>query len=118
MGGIGKTQLALEYAYRYRHDYSAILWVGTETPEILLADVTRLAEQLAHSMNRDQDAGEPLTFVREWLNTHRDWLLIFDNVDAIDLVRDYISMALSSGGQIVLTTQAATVGGLVLQLEL
>jgi hypothetical protein len=27
LGGIGKTQIALEYAYRYSHDYRHLLWM-------------------------------------------------------------------------------------------
>ena len=31
LGGIGKTQLALEYAYRHRQDYHAVLWGRADT---------------------------------------------------------------------------------------
>jgi hypothetical protein len=33
LGGIGKTQLALEYAYRFRQDYQAVLWAQADTRE-------------------------------------------------------------------------------------
>src|SRR5262249_43222745 len=39
LGGIGKTQVALEYAYRHAQDYAAIFWLLAETEESLLTDV-------------------------------------------------------------------------------
>ena len=32
LGGIGKTQTAVEYAYRYRDEYKAVLWLNAESP--------------------------------------------------------------------------------------
>ena len=32
LGGIGKTQLALEYAYRYHQYYQAVLWARADLP--------------------------------------------------------------------------------------
>lgn len=46
LGGIGKTQIAIEYAYRFRTDYSAVLWVRAETSELLAADFVSLATLL------------------------------------------------------------------------
>src|SRR5215472_6510566 len=45
-GGIGKTQTALEYAYRFREDYTTVLWLRTETPEMLLTDLIALTDSL------------------------------------------------------------------------
>src|SRR5579875_2937940 len=46
LGGIGKTQLALEYAYRFRDHYAFVFWVRAEHRETLNADVVSLAEHL------------------------------------------------------------------------
>src|SRR6266566_481979 len=44
LGGIGKTQTAIEYAYRYRDEYNAIFWLKAESRETLLSDVLTLAQ--------------------------------------------------------------------------
>ncbi|KAI5842039.1 hypothetical protein BZA05DRAFT_380199 [Tricharina praecox] len=46
LGGIGKTQVALEYAYRYEAFYSAILWVDARDPTVLETSGVRVAQQL------------------------------------------------------------------------
>jgi hypothetical protein len=43
MGGIGKTQTALEYAYRHRQEYKDVLWVNASTHETLVADFAGIA---------------------------------------------------------------------------
>ena len=46
LGGIGKTQTAVEYAYRYREEYHYVLWVQANTSETLLANFVALASLL------------------------------------------------------------------------
>jgi hypothetical protein len=46
LGGIGKTQTAIEYAYRYREEYRAVFWVQTNSRETLIADITKIATLL------------------------------------------------------------------------
>ena len=48
LGGIGKTLLAIEYAYRYQHEYQAILWLNATSRELLSADLLSLAYQPWH----------------------------------------------------------------------
>src|ERR1051326_7941000 len=46
LGGIGKTQLALEYAYRHALEYSAVFWIEAETDETARSSLLRMAEVL------------------------------------------------------------------------
>ena len=46
LGGIGKTQIALEYAYHHRADYEHVFWVGAEQPEELISGYVALAKAL------------------------------------------------------------------------
>jgi len=43
LGGIGKTQTAVEYAYQYRNEYDAVLWVKADSREALISDYAALA---------------------------------------------------------------------------
>ena len=46
IGGIGKTRAAVEYIYKYRHDYRIVLWVNADTKERLRSDYVKIAQQL------------------------------------------------------------------------
>ena len=46
LGGVGKTQLAVEYAYRYHQDYQAVLWAHAESVEVLTSSYTEMATLL------------------------------------------------------------------------
>ena len=44
LGGIGKTQIALAYAYNHLQDYQAILWSRADTTEALISGFAQFAE--------------------------------------------------------------------------
>src|SRR5204863_8192203 len=104
LGGIGKTQTAVEYAYRYREEYQYVLWVQANTPETLLSNFVALATLLKLP---EQDAREQQLTVhalKQWLETDSGWLLIFNNADDLASVQDYLPAA--HMGHILLTTRA------------
>jgi nucleoside phosphorylase len=78
LGGVGKTQLALEYAYRHIDDYEVIWWVRSEDPAILANDYIELADRLGleKSSGKTEELIEP---VRQWFENNTGWVLIFDN---------------------------------------
>src|SRR6266699_1997646 len=90
LGGICKTQTAVEYAHRYREEYQHVLWVQANTAETLLANFVALAKLLRLP---EQDAREQQLIVhalKQWLETHSNWLLIFDNADDLATLQDYL----------------------------
>lgn len=66
MGGVGKTQTALEYTYRYRHEYSYIFWVRAETGLDLATSFGNIAQELMPS-SAGADQGRNMELVRNWL---------------------------------------------------
>ncbi len=110
LGGIGKTQTAVEYAYRHQDEYHTILWVSASTAEILRSDYVKLASLLHLPEKEAQDQNITIAAVKHWLTQQRDWLLILDNVDDIVMVRDFLPEGGNTNGRILLTTRAPSVG--------
>jgi tetratricopeptide (TPR) repeat protein len=115
LGGIGKTQTAVEYAYRYQSDYKAILWAKADTRETLVSDLVTLAGLLNLPEKDAQDQSLAVAAVKGWLQTHRDWLLILDNADDLAMVREFIPPAVK--GHLLLTTRAEATGRLAQRVE-
>ena len=116
LGGIGKTQLAIEYAYRYRADYAAVLWVRAELADLLISDFLAIAILLSLPEHREQDQRKIVNSVLRWFDTHQGWLLILDNADNLETARPFIP---SSGhGHVLLTTRAFSTGTIAGRVEL
>ena len=116
LGGIGKTQTVVEYAYRSRNSYPFVLWVQANTPETLLLNFVALA-RLLHLPERDAREQQLVVHaVKQWFETHTGWLLIFDNADDLAMVRDYLPEG--TKGHTLLTTRAQAMGGLARKIEL
>jgi hypothetical protein len=108
LGGMGKTQLVVEYAYRQRVDYDLVWWVRSEQPSSLLGDYAALAAQppLAADLRLAEDASQEAAAeaVRVWLERHGRWLLVLDNVAEPAAVVELLPR--SGTGHVLLTTQA------------
>ncbi len=116
LGGIGKTQTALEYAYRYRSEYQAVCWVRADTRETLVSDLMAIADLLHLAGANEQDQSRVVEAVRCWLSEHDRWLLILDNADDLELVSEFLPT--SGTGHILLTTRAQATGLLAHSIDL
>jgi len=83
-GGVGKTALAVEYAYRHRSWFDTVWWVRAGEPTSLVGDYTDLAAALSLPQAGEADQRLAAVAVRGWLDAHDRWLLVLDNADAPD----------------------------------
>ncbi|KAK3338123.1 P-loop containing nucleoside triphosphate hydrolase protein [Neurospora tetraspora] len=93
LGGIGKTQLAVNFARQYQAAFSAIFWLDGTSEDSLKQSFAicakripkdQIPENIRSPKTGDQvDLNEIVEHVQEWLakDNNVDWLLIFDNVD-------------------------------------
>lgn len=116
LGGIGKTQTAVEYAYRFAGEYTGVLWVRADTRETLLADLLGLARLLDLPEKDEQDPGLAAAAVKRWLEANPGWLLILDNVEDLPLVGTFSPAA--GRGHILLTTRSQVTGALARRVDL
>jgi TIR domain/NB-ARC domain len=115
LGGIGKTQIAIEYAYRFYQDYQAILWVYAGTTEALLSSYEKLAILLRLPEREAKEQEIIVQAVKTWLQTHRGWLLILDHVEEPVLLRNFLPPVLT--GHVLMTTRAGTLGPLAQRVD-
>ncbi|MBX5451025.1 FxSxx-COOH system tetratricopeptide repeat protein [Thermogemmatispora sp.] len=102
--GSGKTQLALEYAYRYGHEYAAVLWANAASRQLLIHELTRIAEALELPERSLPNQYLVALAVRRWLEKTPGWLFILDNVASADVVRDLLPVG-ARGHLILLARQ-------------
>jgi tetratricopeptide (TPR) repeat protein len=106
LGGIGKTQLAVEYAWRHLGGYEAVLWVRADSPEALEANLAGLAGLLGLPAASAKEQHVQTEAVLVWLKGNERWLLIADNADtdqAAKAVRDRLAPHL--GGHVLVTSR-------------
>ena len=103
MGGVGKTQLSLEYAYRYAKEYSAVLWVPSEEPAALASAYAGLAGKLCLPEQEESDQSLAIQAVLHWLESNRGWLLVFDNAPGPEDLGDYRPQR--GSGHVVITSR-------------
>ena len=116
LGGIGKTQVAIEYVYRYCSEYRFIFWVRGDTREKMLSDFASLATTLNLKVQHEQDQQLLIEAVRSSLRKHSHWLLIIDNIE--DLRNAQSILPTSARGHILLTTRTQTTGNIAKHVEL
>ncbi|MDG9709032.1 FxSxx-COOH system tetratricopeptide repeat protein [Streptomyces sp. DH10] len=111
LGGVGKSQLVLEYIYTHQHDYRVICWIPAERESLVLAALATLAAQLGVAPAEQDTVGVPAagTAVPAALEALRagvpydNWLLVFDNAEDVEMVRGYFPA--NAPGKIIVTSR-------------
>ena len=85
MGGVGKSVLAQEYAWRNHERYEGVWWIRAETSETMLDDLIELGSKflrgISEAPDRTKAAQAALSHIAQKANG-KPWLLIYDNVES------------------------------------
>ena len=101
LGGAGKTSTAIEYAHRHASTYEDVFWISASSRKSLVSEYAAVA----HLVNLPESAPAERT----------PWLLIFDNADDLDMVRQFIP---NRRGHVLLTTCAKALGPLAKRIDI
>lgn len=115
LGGMGKSQVALEYAHRMRGSgrYRVAGWVRADSVVTAAEDLAAMAPLLG--LAADGPAGEVAASVVLALKSRRDWLVVFDNAQ---VPGDLAGMLPAGGGHVLITSRNRAWSGIASQLDL
>lgn len=115
LGGVGKTQLVLEYAHRFMADYELVWWIPAEQEELIDSALADIAPYLG--IHQGDNTHEVATAVLKALQRgepYRKWMLIFDNVEGPDTITEHVP---TSTGHVIITSRHTEWSGMAARLE-
>jgi tetratricopeptide (TPR) repeat protein len=116
MGGIGKTQIAVEYIYRHLADYEVVWWIQAAQPSQVRAALTELAVQLHLPGSSESAAAVPAVLEALRIGKpHRRWLLVFDAAESPASIRHFFPT--NGPGEILITSRSSEWASVARPLE-
>jgi hypothetical protein len=103
LGGIGKSELALQYAHAHRNAYRPVWWVTADDPQRIEAGLASLGQRLCPVLTTVATTPEAAEWALSWLQTHTGWLLVLDNVEDPRDIDDLLGQLLD--GHLLITTR-------------
>jgi hypothetical protein len=105
MGGVGKTQIAIQYVVQFEKEYQNIAWITALSQPELWAGFEGIANETHCVETKHLSPSEVAKNVLDWLYERDNWLLVLDNVDDITIVENYLPQLRTGGGHVLITTR-------------
>ena len=105
LGGIGKTQIAIEYAYRYAGQYNCIWLINAESKETLFSDLLKFAENRCGVDSEEATPDSVIAAVSTWTAGNSGWLFIFDNAEDYSTIARYLPKNNAGQGNVLITSR-------------
>ncbi|MEU4564696.1 FxSxx-COOH system tetratricopeptide repeat protein, partial [Actinoplanes sp. NPDC023936] len=101
LGGVGKTAVAVEYAYRYGSDFELVWWIDAEQPATVAGQLVRLGRRMGLPETADERDAVAAVFAA--LQGRDRWLLIYDNAEQPSSVTSLLPAG--GGGRVLVTSR-------------
>src|SRR5579862_1014927 len=105
MGGVGKTQVAIQYVVTYKSQYDSVFWITAADLAGLLLGFQEIAAMTKCTDGQTTDAVSVAKQVLRWFESQSSWLLVLDNGDDISVISHYLPDVSDCGGHILITTR-------------
>ncbi|HET7012975.1 MAG TPA: FxSxx-COOH system tetratricopeptide repeat protein [Streptosporangiaceae bacterium] len=105
LGGVGKTEIAAEYAHRHRDDYDLCWWIRCEREDAIVNSLLALGRMMQLPDFRPEERDYSIGLVIAALNRGQPfgkWLLIFDNVTNAEMISQFIPQG---PGHVIITSR-------------
>ncbi len=91
LGGVGKSQMAVEFAYRYQFGYQLVWWIQADDVRSIRRSLVSLARRMGLPESDDvQDTVDTVLDALRRGTPHARWLLIYDNAPEPGIVHQYL----------------------------
>lgn len=105
LGGVGKTQLAVEYAYRHATDYDLVWWIPAEQPALVIAALNELAVRVGVAVPGEaQESANAVVQLLHQRERFARWLIIADNAGSPSDLAGLLTAA-GGGGHVLITSR-------------
>lgn len=105
LGGVGKTEIAAEYAHSYRNDYAVCWWIRCEREALIVNSLLALGKAMQLADFRVEERDYSVGLVLQALNSgypYANWLLIFDNATNAEMIAPYVPQG---AGHVIITSR-------------
>jgi Tfp pilus assembly protein PilF len=115
-GGVGKSQIALEYIYANGYEYDFIWWIEAEDSKVIIDGYRDFTYKMGFVEGNVEDSEIIMSSINSWTSQNKKWLFIFDNAENAELIYNYLPI--NPQGHIIITSRNINWGALGSVLEI